>query len=79
MKIEKLKKMIDVIDAVQNKFGGGRTRFTSSTVLEIDLGCERARVKCRSMHSDVTAALVGAGFSVRVDEEGASIRFDGED
>lgn len=79
MKVEKLKEMIDLIDAVQNKFVNGRTRFTASTELEIDLDCKRARVKCRSMHSDVTAALVGAGFSVRVEEDGASIRFIDED
>ena len=79
MKIEKLKKMIDVIDAVQNKFVNGRTRFTASTMLEIDLDCKRAEVKCRYMHPDVVSALVGAGFSVRVEEDGASIRFVDED
>lgn len=79
MKIEKLKEMIDLIDVVQNKFVNGRTRFTPSTELEIDVRCDKARIKCRYMYPDVVSALVGAGFSVRVEEDGATIRFDDED
>lgn len=78
MKIEKLKEMIDVIDAVQKEPTKDTSRFISSTSLEVDFSVNNALVKTRYMRPEVVSALVSQGFSVKVEERGASISFKGE-
>lgn len=79
MKIEKLKEMIDVIDAVQKELTKDLSRFIPSTSLEIDINADNALVKARHMRPEVVSALASLGFSVRIEECGASIGFKSED
>ncbi len=75
MKIEKLKKMIDVIDAVQYQDGKSLSRYASSVDLVIDICPSNAIVSASYMRPEVAAALVNAGFSLQVNAKGASISF----
>lgn len=78
MKIEKLKEMIDVIDAVQGQADKSHSQYASSVDLEIDICPSNAIVSASYMRPDVAAALVNAGFSLQVNAKGASINFRSE-
>lgn len=79
MKIEKLKEMIDLIDAVQADLSKDLSRFIPPTSLEVDISADNALVKARHMRPEVVSALASSGFSVRIEECGASIGFKSED
>lgn len=79
MKIEKLKEMIDVIDAVQCQDGKNHSKYASSVDLVIDTCPSNAIVSASYMRPDVAAALVNAGFSLQVNAKGASISLKSED
>lgn len=78
MKIEKLKEMIDVIDAVQCQDGKNHGKYASSVDLAIDICPSSAIVSASYMRPDVAAALVNAGFSLQANDKGASINFKSE-
>lgn len=75
MKFEKLQEMIDLVGVVQAELEKDCVSLIPSTSLEIETTRDNALVRVRYMRPEIVAALVTAGFSVKICGTGATVSF----